>query len=191
MKKADLRELYLEKRADISPAEVARASGQIAKRFFESVDLTSITTLHTFIRIPKFNEIDTSMIYYRLWRDRADVVTAAPRVNSVSGEIESVGFDEATDWNESAWGIREPVGGDIVTPAEIDVVLVPLLCFDKSGHRVGYGKGMYDRLLGRCRPECLKIGLSYFPPVSVIDDLEETDVPLDLVVTGEDIHRFN
>lgn len=190
MNKADLRKLYLEKRADISPTEVAQASRQIADRFFENVDLTPIIKLHTFIRIPKFNEIDTSMIYYRLWRDHADVVTVAPRVNTFSREIESIAFDETTEWNKSALGIREPVGDNIAEPSEIDAVVVPLLCFDKSGHRVGYGKGMYDRFLSRCRIKCLKVGLSYFPPEPAIDDLEVTDMGLDMVITAGGVHRF-
>ena len=63
----------------------------------------------------------------------------------------------------------------------IDMVLVPGLCFDGDGHRVGYGKGFYDRFLKTCRPDCIKIGLSYFEPVESIDDVHEGDVRLDFV----------
>ena len=63
------------------------------------------------------------------------------------------------------------------------MVLVPLLCFDRSGHRVGYGKGYYDRFLRKCRADCKKIGLSMFDPVDEITDAGESDVRLDLVIT--------
>ena len=71
-----------------------------------------------------------------------------------------------------------------MAPSEIDVVLVPLLCSDGQGYRVGYGKGFYDRFLVKCRPDCRKIGLSYFPPVDRIEDVTESDVKMDEVVLG-------
>jgi 5-formyltetrahydrofolate cyclo-ligase len=61
-------------------------------------------------------------------------------------------------------------------------VVVPLLSFDKRGHRVGYGKGFYDRFLSECSRDCIKIGLSFFAPVEVIDDVNRHDVTLDLFV---------
>ena len=86
---------------------------------------------------------------------------------------------------ENRWGIREPVSGEVLGPEQIDLVIVPLLCFDASGHRVGYGRGMYDRFLAGCRADCLKVGLSYFPPVAAIDDVSETDIGLDVCITPE------
>lgn len=182
MKKSELRKTYLEKRAALSPAEVAAASRRIADRFFESVDLVAVRTVHTFIRIGKFNEMDTSMIYYRLWRDHPAIVTVAPRTNLRTGEIESIVFDAQTELTENSWGIREPENGEMVKPQEVDVVIVPLLCFDNSGHRVGYGKGMYDRFLAVCRPDCIKTGVSFFPPVDEIAGVISSDVALDLCI---------
>lgn len=190
MNKHDLRQLYLEKRASLPVSQAVAASGKIADRFFENIDLASIRELHTFIRIAKFNEIDTSVLYYRLWRDFPQIRTSAPRTDITSGKIESASFDARTDWAENAWGIREPLRTVTVGPAEIDIVLVPLLCFDENGHRVGYGKGMYDRFLARCRSDCLKVGLSYFPSVESIDGVLASDVRLDLCVTPGAVFSF-
>ncbi len=190
MKKSELRKTYLEKRAALSPAEVAAASRRIADRFFESVDLVAVRTVHTFIRIGKFNEMDTSMIYYRLWRDHPAIVTVAPRTDLRTGDIESVLFDAQTELTENSWGIREPQTGPIIAPGDIDLLLVPLLCFDNSGHRVGYGKGMYDRFLVACRPDCLKTGVSFFPPVDEIEGLTSSDVAIDLCITPDAALEF-
>ena len=46
---------------------------------------------------------------------------------------------------KSSWGIPEPVSGAEVEPAELDLVLVPLLGFSRDGYRLGNGKGYYDR----------------------------------------------
>lgn len=190
MKKAELRRLYLEKRRELSPGEVARMSSQIAERFFNEVDLAAVSSLHTFIRIAKFNEFDTSMVYYRIWHERRGVATSAPVTDRETGELEACYFDEETVLAENDWGIREPAGTEKADPQEIDLVIVPLLCFDKSGHRVGYGKGYYDRFLARCRPDCLKLGVSLFPPVAAIDDIHNADVPLDLCITPDRTYRF-
>lgn len=164
-------------------------SGEIAERFFAEVDLAGVRNIHTFIRIRKFNEIDTSNIYFRLWRDHPHVKTFAPRMNAATGELENVRFEAETEFTENLWGIREPVG-DASDPAELDLVIVPLLCFDTRGHRVGYGKGFYDRFLAHCRPGCQKIGVSHFPPEPEIADIGENDIPLDACITPTKLFRF-
>ena len=65
------------------------------------------------------------------------------------------------------------------------MVLVPGVCFDRIAHRVGYGKGFYDRFLKKCRYDCIRVGLSYFAPVDEIEDLHEGDVRLDALVLAE------
>lgn len=165
-------------------------SSAIADRFFAEIDLSGLRNVHTFIRIPKLNEIDTSAIYFRIWRDWPSAKTLAPRMAVRSGELESVEFDDSTQMIVNDWGISEPVGEAIADPKSIDVVLLPLLCFDEFGNRVGYGKGFYDRFLARCRPNCMKVGLSLFPPAALIDGINENDVPLDICVTPERSYRF-
>jgi 5-formyltetrahydrofolate cyclo-ligase len=67
---------------------------------------------------------------------------------------------------------------------------LPLLCFDKHGHRVGYGKGYYDNFLGDCRPETIKIGLSLFEVEDEIDAIYADDVPLNFCVTPDKVYPF-
>ena len=75
-------------------------------------------------------------------------------------------------------------------PAEIDVVFIPLLCFDKKGNRVGYGGGYYDKFLTKTKSSCLKIGLSFFEPVDFIKGINMNDIPLDMCVTPEKLYNF-
>ena len=70
------------------------------------------------------------------------------------------------------------------------MVLVPLLNFDEEGNRVGYGKGYYDRFLAHCRPDCIKVGFSYFEPLDSIDDVHEYDIKLDYGITPGGIFVF-
>src|SRR6478609_5337826 len=183
MTKSELRKIYLEKRAAMSAGEIDAASRAVAERFFKEIDLGGVKKLHTFIRVARTHELDTSRIYYRLWKDRADIETYAPRIELGGTVMENVFFHAASDLKENRWGIREPDGEQTTEPSEFDIVLVPLLAYDATGHRVGYGKGYYDRFLAATRPDCLKIGLSAFPPETEIPDTHDGDVRLDMCLT--------
>ena len=70
------------------------------------------------------------------------------------------------------------------------MVFVPLLAFDEKGNRVGYGKGFYDKFLAECKPEILKIGVSFFEPENIIPDVLNTDIQLDLCITPTKVYNF-
>ncbi len=188
--KAELRTEYRKRRNELPLAVAGEYSRRIANGLFANVDLRKLSTLHTFIRIKRFNEIDTSMIYFRLWRDVPNLRTVAPRTDLDSQLMGNVEFGPMTELIESSFGIREPRIGVVVPSLEIDAVLVPLLAFDERGHRVGYGGGFYDRLLAECRPDCLKIGLSYFEPTDEISDINENDIRLNLAITPNAVINF-
>lgn len=86
------------------------------------------------------------------------------------------------DLVRSRFGVLEPVGPG-VDPAEIDVVCVPGLAFDRRGYRVGYGKGFYDRFLPLLRPDTVVIGVCF--DVQLVNEVphDHFDVPVPRVVT--------
>lgn len=143
--------------------------------------------LHCFIAIEKFNEVDTTLIFRRLWGEFPQVTTVVPRVDIQTGEMRHLKFTPDTELVKNVWDIYEPGHNEYVEINEIDIVLVPMLCFDRQLHRVGFGKGFYDRFLSSLRADSQTIGLSYFPPVEKIDDIHEDDVALDICVTPTNI----
>jgi len=85
------------------------------------------------------------------------------------------------------WGIREPPpDAPEVFP---DILIVPLLAFDRAGHRVGYGAGYYDMTIGRLRgmKPVIAMGIAY--AAQEIDQVPATprDAALDLVLTEREI----
>ena len=190
MLKAELRKIYIARQKTLSPSERFEKSRLIAERFFQSFDLRKVRFLHCFLSIKKFNEIDTGLIFQRIEREFPNIKTYVPRVNFQSGEIENLRYTPETRLVENQWNIHEPAHDEKIDAAEIDLVLVPLLCFDTRGFRVGYGKGFYDKFLKNCRAGCLKIGLSYFPPIARISDAQSFDVKLDFCVTPEETLDF-
>ena len=101
-----------------------------------------------------------------------------------------VRINNKTNFIENSYKILEPDSSDEIASTELDVIFIPLLCFDMQGNRVGYGGGYYDRFLCNTKDSCVKIGLSFFEPVNLIEGINQFDVPLDLCVTPEGIYDF-
>lgn len=187
MRKADLRRQVLQQRRALLPAEVQRRSQRIADLFFAHFPLQAGQTVHVFLPIIKNNEVNTWLIIERLRLEYPEVRVAVPVTDVMQNTLTHHHLTNEAILVENAWGIPEPQNAQLILAPEVDVVLIPLLAFDKSGHRVGYGKGFYDRFLAGCRPAVLKIGLSLEPPVESIIDPNPFDVPLDAVVMPEGV----
>jgi len=190
MTKSELRKIYLEKQKALSDTERGEKSRRIADYYFENFGLTKIGFLHVFLPIEKNGEIDTFSLVNRLWRNSPATVTVASRVDFETMTLENLRFDAAAKYTVNRWHIPEPIGNKTIEIKRIDAVLIPLLCFDTCGFRVGYGKGFYDKFLSACRKDCLKIGLSYFTPVAEISDAQSFDVKLDFCITPEEIFNW-
>jgi 5-formyltetrahydrofolate cyclo-ligase len=188
MNKQELRKLFLEKRKLLSESDYARLNLALYSQFFASIDLSFIHVLHTFLPIEGNHEPDTWTILERVRREFPHVRISLPRVKG--DHLENIFYEGPHQLKTSGWGIREPKQGVPTPPDKIDLVIAPLLIFDKRGHRVGYGRGYYDRLFAEVKPQCLKVGLSLFPPVDTIDDIADFDVPLDRCVTPEGVLKF-
>lgn len=188
MNKVELRKLYLEKRRALTPSEYLDLNQKLTANFLNNVDLSEVKTLHTFLSIAKNNEPDTSGIIQHVRATHPAIRIAIPKVND-TGELESYFLNTETQLKISAWGIPEPQYGELVNPGSIDLVIVPLLIFDKQKHRVGYGKGFYDRFLTSCRKDCKTVGLSFFEPIEKISDIGTHDLALDYVITSANFYN--
>ena len=92
---------------------------------------------------------------------------------------------------ENKWGIPEPVSGIKIPEKDLEVIFVPLLVFDQKGHRIGYGKGFYDRFLAKCPENSIKIGVSFLKQSSESIEVLPTDVPLDYCITPDKVYKFH
>ncbi len=146
--------------------------------------------MHTFLPILQHSEINTWPIIERIWQEFPAVQVAVPVANAQDFSMTHFLFTPGTQLQENKWGIPEPVNALPLPESEITTVLVPLVAFDLNGHRVGYGKGFYDRFLALLPQTSQKLGLALFPPVEPIDDVHAKDLTLDAVITPEQVWRF-
>lgn len=188
MTKAQLRQVYIQKRSALSEAEYANLNNLLYVNFFATLDLSKVNTLHIFLPIKKNKEPDTWLIIHRIKNDFPKINIAVPRIKGKTTGLENVLLENHHQLIESNWGIPEPKSGRLVQPADIDMVVVPLLIVDKTGHRVGYGKGFYDRFLAQCKKTCTKVGISYFAPIDKINDTDKNDIALDITIGATGIY---
>lgn len=87
---------------------------------------------------------------------------------------------------DGPFGARIPQDRQIVTP---EILIVPLVAFDRQGGRLGYGGGYYDRTLEalRAKGAALAIGFAFGAQEAADLPLEATDQPLDMIVTESDV----
>lgn len=190
MLKSEIRKIYLDKQKNLAREERREKSALVGQRLFENFDFNKTQFLNCFVTLEKNNELDTFEIFGRLWREFSNMTVCAPRIDFEMNVLQNVICSPETKFVENKWKILEPAGDELVEAKKLDVVLVPLISFDKSGNRVGYGKGFYDRFLSLCRGDCQKIGLSLFSPVEKIEDAASFDVRLTFCVTPEQVWEF-
>ncbi|KAA3439985.1 5-formyltetrahydrofolate cyclo-ligase [Rufibacter hautae] len=186
--KADLRREFSQRRRQFTAEEIEVCSERIAARFLAEFAPKPGQTVHTFLPIQQQQEINTWHIVRQLWQRNVQV--AVPVANPKDFSMAHFLITPDTQLQGSKWGIPEPVNALPIPESEIDTVLVPLLAFDLNGHRVGYGKGYYDRFLALLPQMSQKLGLSLDPPVEIIDDVSATDLTLDAVITPDLVWSF-
>lgn len=186
MLKKDLRIKYKNLRHLLTTASVESQSISIANSLL-NLPIWNRDFYHIFLPIRDKNEIDTLTILSVLQGKDKNILV--PKV-STDGTLISYLLTDSTKFEISTLGVPEPIDGIKVEPHQIDVVFLPLLAFDKSGNRVGYGKGYYDRFLSDCSADVIKIGLSLFEAEDVITDSNENDIPLDYCVTPSKTYSF-
>lgn len=189
VKKAEARSYFLKNRQNLSEADARKMDRDILERLQE-ISLTGVNYLHLFLPIKSKNEVNTYLLADWLREKHPQINLVISRSNFADHGLSHIIWDEQTILAENAWGITEPQNGMEVNVELLDLILIPLLAFDKKGNRVGYGKGFYDRMLAGCRPDARKIGLSYFEPLSEIEDAGTFDIALDSCITPHKIWEF-
>lgn len=186
MLKSELRKEYMQKRKTLSSDEVFLLSEAIFKNFVNFFKPFPGQKVHIFLPIAKFNEINTQIfVEYFL---NSGIRVFVPKV--VDQKLISIEICRDSLFETSSWGISEPVSNQDSGIKEFDLVITPVLYCDGLGNRVGYGKGFYDSFFQELYGKPKKIGVNYFNPDEIIDDIWENDIPLDYLVTPTEVLSF-
>jgi 5-formyltetrahydrofolate cyclo-ligase len=187
MSKSALRKKYKTLRNELTPEQVDDFSIAIANQLLK-IPVWEKRYYHLFLTIAEQKEVDTEFILNILAGKDKDIILSKSNFDDHS--LTHFLLTDNTVIKKNAYNIPEPIDGIEVPTTKIDVVFIPLLAYDTKGNRIGYGKGFYDRFLADCKPDVIKIGLSFFPPEEISFEVDATDVGLDFCVTPENIFTF-
>jgi 5-formyltetrahydrofolate cyclo-ligase len=188
LKKQNLRNTYKTLRNSLTSEQIEDYSLAIANRLLQ-LDIWNFEFYHLFLPIKEQHEINTEYILNILAGKDKNVVIS--KSNFEDRSMKHYLLTDNTTIKLNSYNIPEPIGGIEIATSQLEVVFIPLLVFDKAGNRIGYGKGFYDRFLAGCKPEALKIGLSFFDAETENFEVSDDDIGLDYCVTPEKIYRFN
>jgi 5-formyltetrahydrofolate cyclo-ligase len=123
-------------------------------------------------------EVDTyGLMEHWFWDE--DITIATPRVNG--NEMDFFKISSFKDLAMGSFGILEPQTNQKIEPEDLDVIIIPIVAFDDYKHRIGYGKGYYDRYLKKTSAR--KIGIAFaFQEIEEIS-VDAFDVDCDIVIT--------
>ena len=188
--KASIRAHTKALRRELSERERATLDAKVVARAKTELDWASLRRVMVYLPITDRHEIDTWPLVKWIWDVHPHIGVFAP---VLAGDmIVPVRLQPTSRVEISAWQIPEPAGGEILSPDdELELVLTPLLGFDDTGERVGFGGGYYDRFFA-IHGAATRIGLAY-EAMRVPERVaaEDHDMPVDAVVTELQTHRFS
>ena len=189
LSKAELRIKLKSERRALPNVQADEASRKIEASCIELIDWGNIQSLHAYVPVMKENEVDCWHVVEYAWQHYPSVQTTVPVLNK-TGDYNSVVVTPTTTWQRKR-RIPEPTSGKVLAKSsKFDVILVPMLGFDAKGHRLGHGKGWYDRFLPT-QPNALTIGLCYeFGCVADGLPREAHDIALDYVVSEQQVWKI-
>lgn len=132
---------------------------------------------------PKGREFDTHPILDEVMKIGCTV--ALPVIQKDSRVLKFVKWEEGDELTEGPFGVLQPTAIDFIDP---DIVLVPLLAFDRHGYRLGYGGGYYDATIAdlRSRKEIIAAGVAYGQQAVLFNlAIEAHDQQMDWIITPQ------
>ena len=156
--KVAVREMMVRRRNNLAASEVTQLSQKIEENLFSCDDFLDCQRILYYLSFDK--EVCTdSMIFRSLMLQKKVYV---PRINKSTKKMEICQIKSlGVDMKLNDFGIREPVHVPVELPKNIDVVIAPGLAFDRSGGRIGFGGGYYDKLFAELPKRSLLVGIAY------------------------------
>lgn len=188
MDKKQLRATIKQQLAQMSEKQITRQSGDITNNLTETDCFKKASVVMTFLSLP--TEVNTAALILKCWQMGKAV--AVPKVSweqrhMIPVIITSMETGLSTDMR----GLKNPVTGVPTPIEEIDLVITPGLAFDKTGKRLGRGGGYFDRFFANKSLRAVKCGVCFHQQITDDVPTDETDVPIDCLVTDKQVYYFN
>jgi len=191
----ELRRALRQRRRELNDLQQAQLSLSICQHL--SRNQLFLRAQHLALYLPNDSEVDLLPLLHHAWTMNKTVYLPVLGLR-FTGRLWFVPYQSGDKLYRNRFGIAEPVHAHkdrYSPPRSLDLILLPLVGFDRAGHRLGMGGGFYDKSLAQRhiaprwrRPKCIGIafGLQEVPQLQA----QAWDVPLDGVVTEQGIQIF-
>ena len=183
--KTILRKQILSARKILPEETWARRNELICQNVIKFIAKGGYKTVHSFLPIERNKEVNTWLIIKNLLKRGERVVISI--TDFEKEQMSHFYYEEGIKFRLNKMKIPEPVNAMTASIQEVELVLIPLLAADKSGNRIGYGKGYYDRLLNPIKDNVVKVGLNLGTLFDAFSLSEQHDVKLDYCITPFEI----
>ena len=185
--KEDLREKYFDIRQNLSDKYLEEKSKLITDKLDKYVEEKQFNNIMIFVSFR--NEINTHPLIKKWLKDKDKNIF----VPYIDNNLDKMKISKIKDFHQDL----SPGVFDILEPIEelqkddsanyLDLIVVPGLIFSKQGYRIGYGGGYYDMFLNETEPEVKKVGIVFSRFIVNELPVDDHDLPVDLIITEEDI----
>jgi len=182
-KKSVLRASVLKERARINSDTWKMKSDLIAEKVQNIQEFNRADCIHVYVSMNDRNEVGTDTLINIILQSGKNLVV--PVTNFKNGTLTHSMLTDLNDLKKNKWGVREPVAIYEIKVSNIDFILVPMVAADKSGNRLGYGKGFYDRFLNKS--DACKVGMVFNEFLFDEIPTESFDEKLDIIVTDREV----
>ena len=175
MDKKELRSAIRLQKRTMTPEQIQVASQKLVEMFLSTAQYRNAKTIYGYL--PYNQEVRTVPLLEQALKDGKRI--AVPKI--FEDEMKFIYLSDLNDVEKGYSGIPEPIKDGPVADDPNALVLMPGLAFDKTGRRIGYGGGFYDKFLAK-EPNHPTVALCY--DFQIVKELptEEFDVPVDLVL---------
>ncbi|MEL3961652.1 5-formyltetrahydrofolate cyclo-ligase [Lysinibacillus endophyticus] len=182
MNKSEWRRKIKEKLENMSNDLYMRSSLVIREKLLKEPSIIEGNTIA--ITISNNREVDTIGIIESLWK--ADKNVVVPKCNSKNRTMHFYKIENFNQLEIVYMDLREPIPDltELVSAEQINCMIVPGIVFDKSGYRIGYGGGYYDRYLERFKGQLISLAFHFQVVESVPKDSH--DIPVNVIITDQD-----
>lgn len=186
-----LRKKWMKKRKKVAKKEGDIKSKIISKKILSLKEIKESKNIMIYVSYR--SEVSTNKLIISLLNNNKRIF--APYCIKDEKRMEVVEIENPDqDLEKGAYGIKEPakrIRNNKIDPKNLDIVVVPAVAFSKSGYRVGYGGGYYDRFLERLANKTITIGINYEEMLFDKVPKEDHDLAVDMVVTDKRLLRIN
>jgi len=177
MEKVIIRKQFLDCRKQLDALTYSRSSQQIQQQLIDSECFVRAKSLALYS--PINNEVATEQLFAAA--RGLDKKIYYPRV--VGDELDFFEVRASNELMRGAFGVAEPVSGEKISVADLDLIVVPGVAFDLRGYRLGYGRGFYDRQLVGKPTGTISVGLCFKIQLCDLLPTETHDQALDFIAT--------